>query len=237
MNEDLQNNRSIKMTELPKKTSSPKSFILFGIILSLLLIIGFLTILLVNQNTLMTLNQNSNSSFNIISTPKTEPTISKFNSDYISLDYPDNWFMGELGGGYNIDQFQIHNIPQDKFINNDGSLNDRISIIVEVSTVEMFNGINLDKQREELENPNRKNLYDSTIVTKGKFKDIDALFSVDSSNKSKLKKYIDTIWLIKNERFYRISLSILAENNQSLDLLRIEGEKAFSRVKDSLIFK
>lgn len=157
-------------------------------------------------------------SVQVTMTPALSPTATstqaqKYDSKFLSFDYPSRLFVWSYGRGVSLGYFQLNSVDQ-----KDQNNRDKVVITFDVQTLGYTESKSITEQKAHVEGL-QKEYPDSNYVISSRMVDgVTAL--VYESTFSNSPSYEKVVWLIKDNVKYIISMNALGTTPESRDILK-----------------
>lgn len=153
-----------------------------------------------------------------------------YDGKFISFNYPTRLFVWSLGRGVSLDYFQLNSVDQ-----NDEQNPDKVVIAFDIQSLNYTEGQSTADQRTRVEGLQKQYPDDNYVISSRTVDGVAAL--AYERTIANLPSYEKTVWLIKNNVKYIISMNVLGSTQQSRDALKSKYSSDFESIINSVKLK
>lgn len=171
---------------------------------------------------------------NIAASPTTIPSITAqsktYDGKFLSFNYPTSLFVWSFGRGVSLDYFQLNSVDQ-----NDEQNPDKVVIAFDTQSLTYTEGQSIADQKTRVEGLQKQYPDENYVISNRTVDGTTALvYEMTIANSP---RYGKTVWFIKNNVKYIISMAVLGSTQQSRDTLKSKYNPDFESIVNSMKLK
>lgn len=162
--------------------------------------------------------------------PSTTTQSKTYDAKFLSFNYPASLFVWSFGRGVSLDYFQLNSVNQ-----NDEQNPDKVVIAFDIQSLTYTEGQSITDQKTRVEGFQKQYPDENYIISNRTVDGATAL--VYERTIANSPSYEKTVWLIKGNVKYIISMSVLGSTQQSRDDLKSKYGSDFESIVNSIQLK